>query len=79
MAFVPEGGNPGLSPPAPLEAKISRCDLLQMSKLPLGTKCQLRPGGTVEVIVSPRDICPRNRVDAALETPGIPVERYVGV
>jgi hypothetical protein len=34
-----------------------------------------RPGGTVEVIVSPRDICRRNRVHAALETPGIPVQR----
>ena len=27
-----------------------------------------RPGGTVEVIVSPRDICRRNGVHAALET-----------
>ena len=29
--------------------------------------------------VSPRDICRRNGLDAALETPGIPVERSVGV
>ena len=36
-----------------------------------------RPGGTVEVMV--RDICRRNGVHAALETLGIPVERYVGV
>ena len=35
-----------------------------------------RPGGTVEVIVSPRDICRRNAVHAALETLGIPVERF---
>ena len=34
-----------------------------------------RPGGTVEVMV--RDIWRRNGVDAALETLGIPVERYV--
>jgi hypothetical protein len=32
-----------------------------------------RPGGTVEVMV--RDICRRNGVHVALETPGIPVER----
>jgi hypothetical protein len=38
-----------------------------------------RPGGTVEVIVRPRDICRRNRVHAALKTPAILVERYVGV
>jgi hypothetical protein len=36
-----------------------------------------RPGGTVEVMA--RDIWRRNGVDAALETLGIPVERYVGV
>jgi hypothetical protein len=36
-----------------------------------------RPGGTVEVMV--RDICRPNGVHAALETLGIPVERYVGV
>ena len=39
-----------------------------------------RPGGTVEVIVSPivspRDICRRNAVHAALETLGIPVEKF---
>jgi hypothetical protein len=34
-----------------------------------------RPGGTVEVMVSSRDICRRNGVDAALERLGIPVER----
>ena len=34
-----------------------------------------RPGGTLEVMV--RDIWRRNGVDAALETLGIPVERYV--
>jgi hypothetical protein len=38
-----------------------------------------RPGETVEVVVSPRDICCRNEVYTALETLGIPVERYVGV
>jgi hypothetical protein len=40
-----------------------------------------RPGGTVEGSshCSPRDISRRNRVHAALETPGVPVERYVGV
>ena len=32
------------------------------------------PGGTVEVMVSPTDICRRNGVHAALETPGIPVK-----
>jgi hypothetical protein len=38
-----------------------------------------RPGGTAEVVVGPRDICRRNEIHAALETLGIPVERYVGV
>jgi hypothetical protein len=36
-----------------------------------------RPRGTVEVMV--RDIVVDNGVHAALETLGIPVERYVGV
>ena len=35
-----------------------------------------RPGGTVEVIVSPRDICRRNSAHAASETLGIPLERF---
>ena len=44
-----------------------------------GSDARAPSGGTVEVMVSPRDICRRNRVHAALETPGIPVESNVGV
>jgi hypothetical protein len=52
---------------------LSRRDRLIVARYEVpGYRCrELRPGGTVEVIVSPRDICPRNRVHAALETPGI--------
>jgi hypothetical protein len=48
-----------------------------------GCRCRELPsrrdGRSVEVIGCPRDICPRNRVQAALATPGIPVEGYLGV
>jgi hypothetical protein len=51
---------------------LSRRDRLIVARHEVpGKRCrELRPGGTVEVIVSPRGICPRNRVHAALETPG---------
>jgi hypothetical protein len=60
---------------------LSRRDrLIVASAKCLGSDAERpRPGGTVEVIVSPTDISRRNRVRAALETPGVPVERYVGV
>jgi hypothetical protein len=63
MAFVPEGQ---------ADSSQARSAWVAMQRAP-------RPGGTVEVIVSPRDICRRNGVHVALETLGIPVERYVGV
>jgi hypothetical protein len=45
-----------------------------------GQQCrESRPGGTAEVVASPTDICRRSGVHAALELPGIPVERYVDV
>jgi hypothetical protein len=58
---------------------LSRRDRLIVARHEVpGERCgEPRPGGTVDVMV--RDICCRNGVHAALETPGIPVERYVGV
>ena len=60
MAFVLEG----------------QADSSQARSAWVATQRAPRPGGTVEVIVSPRDICRRNTVHAALETLGIPVERF---
>jgi hypothetical protein len=58
---------------------LSRRDSLIVARHEVpGYRCrEPRPGGTVEVMV--RDIRRRNGIDAALETLGIPVERYVGV
>ena len=60
---------------------LSRRDMLIVARHEVpGQRCrESRPGGTAEVVVSPTDICRRNGVHAALETPGIPVERYVDV
>jgi hypothetical protein len=65
MAFVPEGQ-------ADSSQARSAWVVMQRTPVPEGRS-------KVEVIVSPRDICRRNRVNATLETPSIPVERYVGV
>jgi hypothetical protein len=63
MAFVPEGQ---------ADSSQARSAWIRDAKIPV-------PEGTGEVVVSPRDICRRNGVHAALETLGIPVGRYVDV
>jgi hypothetical protein len=37
-----------------------------------------RPGGTVEVVVSPRDICPRNRALMGLKPPAESSSAVIG-
>ena len=65
MAFVPE---------RQVDRSQARSAWVAMQRAP-----SRRDGRRVEVILGSRDICRRNRVHAASETPDIPVERYVGV